>query len=87
MFFVYIQIDSSKQRTRLRKKIASERTQLNTLIDKYNVLIASDGGIPLTIDSVLTGDTPNDIDQSDGKWFSCDLFRLKMYFMLLSNFY
>ncbi|KAJ7349533.1 hypothetical protein OS493_038720 [Desmophyllum pertusum] len=25
----------------------------------------SDGGIPLTIDSVLTGDTPNDIDQSD----------------------
>ncbi|KAJ7337885.1 hypothetical protein OS493_008043 [Desmophyllum pertusum] len=63
--FINKQSDSSKQRTRLRKKIASERTQLNTLIDKYNVLIASDGGIPLTIDSVLTGDTPNDIDQSD----------------------
>ena len=60
-------LDTSKQRTHLRKKITSERTLLKALIDKYNVLIEHDGGVPLTVDGVLTGDLPHESDQSDGK--------------------
>lgn len=60
-------LDRSKQRIRLRKKIASERTHLKALIDKYNVSIASDCGVPLTVDGVLTGDLTDDSHRSDGK--------------------
>lgn len=59
------QTDSSKQRTRLRKKIASVKTQRKTLVERYNDLIASDGGAPLTVDVVLSEGLPKDSDQSE----------------------
>ena len=67
MFFFLTHLDSSKQRTRLRKKIASDKTQLKTLVERYNDLIASGGGALLTVDAVLSGGLPEDSEQNEGK--------------------
>lgn len=45
--------DTSKQRTRLRKKITSGRSQLKKLMDQFNALLESNGGVPLTMYTVL----------------------------------
>jgi len=63
--FINKQTDNSKQRTRLRQKIVKDKTQLNSLLEKYNTAISDSGGVPLTIDAVMTGFDPQDVDQSD----------------------
>ena len=65
--FIKPLIDSAKQRTRLRQKIAKERAQLSLLLEKYNTAISGSDERPLTIDTVMTGDQPHGMDQSDGK--------------------
>ncbi|XP_067026653.1 uncharacterized protein [Acropora muricata] len=58
--------DTSKQRTRLRKKNTQERSQLKSIIVSYNALVQSNGGAPLTMDSLLAGEPPPpDFGQSD----------------------
>ena len=60
--------DTSKQHTRLPKKNMHERSQLKGLIASYNALVQSNGGAPLTMDSLLAGEPPPpDFGQSDGK--------------------
>ena len=60
--------DTSKQHTRLRKKNTHERSQLKSLSASYNALVQSNGGVPLTMDSLLARDPPpTDFGQSDGK--------------------
>lgn len=58
--------DTSKQHTHLRKKNTHERSQLKSLIVSYNALVQSNGGAPLTMDSLLAGEPPPpDFGQSD----------------------
>ena len=75
-FFVYLVLttaewhctDTSKQHTCVRKKNTHERSQLKSLITSYNALVQSNGGAPLTMDSLLAGEPPPpDFGQSDGK--------------------
>lgn len=47
--------------------MVKDKTQLNSLLEKYNTAISDSGGVPLTIDAVMTGFDPQDVDQSDGK--------------------
>ena len=65
-FLLLTHLDSSKQRTRLRKKIASEKNQLKSSVERYNELIAGEGGAPLTVDVVLSGGLPRDTDENEG---------------------
>ena len=53
LYLINFSVDTSKQRTRLRKKITSERSQLKKLMDQFNALVESNGGVPLTMDTVL----------------------------------
>ena len=65
-FLLLTHLDSLKQRTRLQKKIASEKNQLKSLVERYNELIASEGGAPLTVDVELSGGLPRDTDENEG---------------------
>ena len=64
-------LDSSKQRTRLRKKMASEKTKLKELVDKHNDLNCTDDGAVLTVDDVLAGSVPDSSDHNGGKLLVC----------------
>ena len=50
------------------KENTQERSQLKSIIATYNALVQSNGGAPLTMDSLLAGEPPPpDFGQSDGK--------------------
>lgn len=60
------QADSSKQRTRLRKKLTSEKKTLQKLIDEYNKVNASTAEEPLTFERVISGELLDNADNSSG---------------------
>lgn len=60
------QADSSKQRTRLRKKLTSEKKTLQKLIDEYNKVNASTAEEPLTFEGVISGELLDNADNSSG---------------------
>ena len=67
----FLFLNSSRQleaaHTPKEKKIASDKTQLKSLVERYNELTASESGAPLTIDVVLSEGLPADSDQNEGK--------------------
>lgn len=60
------QADSSKQRTRLQKKLTSEKKSLRKLIDEYNKVNASTAEEPLTFEGVISGELLDNADNSSG---------------------
>lgn len=63
----HFSLDSSKQRTRLRKKLTSEKKTLQKLIDEYNKVNASTAEEPLTFEGVISGELLDNADNSSGK--------------------
>ena len=60
-------LDSSKQRTRLRKKLTSEKSKLQSLLEKYNSQRLTNGDNPLMFEDVMAGNFLDDVSESEGK--------------------
>ena len=61
-------IDASQQRSRLRTKMSSEKSKLQSLLEKYNCLMLSSGKDPLSMEDVIVGIFLDDVAQSGGNW-------------------
>lgn len=60
-------LDSSKQRTRLRKKLTSEKSKLQSLLEKYNSQRLTNGDDPLMFEDVMAGNFLDDVSEGEGK--------------------
>lgn len=60
-------LDSSKQRTRLRKKLTSEKSKLQSLLEKCNSQRLTNGDDPLMFEDVMAGNFLDDVSEGEGK--------------------
>ena len=73
-------IDALEQRSRLRTKMSSEKSKLQSLLQKYNSLMLSSGKDPLSMEDVIVGIFLDDMAQSGGNW-------LVIWFCLIAIIY
>lgn len=60
IYYFVTSLDSSKQRTRLRRKVSKEKEKLKSLVEQYNSIVDSEGGDKLDIADVLAGNFTDD---------------------------